>query len=83
MLSAMTPTKRPRGRPPTGGTPGAERTARSKQALLDAGGRRITLNLSPDAVQILEAIKAFRPDTIKTDREAIEFALACMVEDRL
>lgn len=45
-----------RGRPPTGLTPAKDRSARSKQALLEAGGRRVTMNLPPAAAEDLATI---------------------------
>lgn len=41
-----------------GGTPDKTRQAKSKQALLGAGGKRVSVNLTSQAVADLEAIKA-------------------------
>jgi hypothetical protein len=41
-----------------GGTPDKTRQAKSKQALLGAGGKRVSVNLTGQAVADLEAIKA-------------------------
>jgi hypothetical protein len=72
-LLAPAPAKRPPGRPATGRTPAAELSARSKRALLDAGGRRLTVNLSPEAVRCIARIR--EEHQFDTDREAIEWAL--------
>lgn len=52
----------------------AERNARSKAALLEVGGRRLTVNLSREAAIDLELIRFGAPD-LATDREAVEAAL--------
>lgn len=44
--------------PLKGGTPDKTRQAKSKQALLGAGGKRVSVNLTGQAVADLEAIKA-------------------------
>ena len=41
-----------------GGTPDKARQAKSKQALLGSGGKRVSVNLSAQAVADLESIKA-------------------------
>lgn len=43
---------------PSGITPDKIRQAKSKQALLESGGKRVSVNLSGQAVADLEAIKA-------------------------
>jgi len=45
-----------RGRPPTGRTPDAERQRRSRQARAEAGGKQVSLILSPDATVALGLI---------------------------
>lgn len=42
----------------TGGTPDKTRQAKSKQALLGAGGKRVSVNLTAQAVADLESIKS-------------------------
>lgn len=44
--------------PPKGGTPDKIRQAKSKLALLESGGKRVSVNLTGQAVADLEAIKA-------------------------
>lgn len=52
-------TKPKRGRPATTGrTPDAQRSAKSLENLKKAGGRRLNVNLSPEAAAALDAIKA-------------------------
>ena len=41
-----------------GGTPDKTRQAKSKKALLGSGGKRVSVNLTAQAVADLEAIKA-------------------------
>lgn len=43
---------------PPGGTPDKIRQAKSKQALFGSGGKRVSVNLTAQAVADLEAIKA-------------------------
>lgn len=70
---APMPSTRPRGRPRTGETPAADRQAKSKAALLEAGGRRLTVNLDATATAALERVK--QAHGFDTDRQAIEHAL--------
>ena len=44
--------------PPKGGTPDKIRQAKSKLALLESGGKRLSVNLSGESIGHLEAIKA-------------------------
>lgn len=64
---------RPRGRPPTGRTPRALILQRSRDNLEAAGGRRLSVNLQPEGVQDLDAIKAAHG--LATDTEAVHVAL--------
>lgn len=49
-----------------------ERTAQAKRRLLEAGGRRMTLNLSPEAAAALERISTHHA---MNATEAVEWAL--------
>jgi hypothetical protein len=73
-------TKPKRGRPFTeqGPTPDSVRSARSKEALIAAGGRKLSTNLSPEATQALEKIKTKRGHA--TDRAGVEDALHCLAK---
>jgi len=57
-----------------GPTPDALRQARSKLALIDAGGRRLAVNLSPAAAQHLAELRG--SGRFVNDSEAIIEALA-------
>lgn len=71
-FAAMIGPKKP-GRPATGQTPPSQRTAKAKQVLLAAGGRRLTVNLSPQAAQRLAAVRKKSGHT--SDRDTIEHAI--------
>lgn len=65
------------GRQATGQTPPAVRQAKAKAALRAAGGERITVNLSPEAMKDLHLVAATLTEggTLATDRACIEHAL--------
>lgn len=71
----MTEAPKPkRGRPvTTGTTPPAQRAAKSRAARAEAGGERLSINLTPQAAKDLAAIQADNPDLTKT--EAVHAAL--------
>lgn len=63
----------PKAEKPSGRTPDKIRQAASKLALLESGGKRVSVNLSGQAVADLEAIKA--RDGIDNNTDAITAAL--------
>lgn len=75
-----TPKKRGPGRPwPHGPTPDKERTARSIENLVKAGGRRLSpINLSPEANQNLEFSKEAL--SIETNKDAVEMGLELLAK---
>lgn len=77
---AKLPTPPRVGRPATGRKPQPEYQQASKQRLLDSGGRRLTVNLSPRAAADLQEIR--ERDKLDTDREAIESALSALARRR-
>lgn len=58
----------------TGETPMRERQARSKQALIASGGKRVAVNLDKQAVEDLDAIRLRSADSL-TVTQAIALAL--------
>jgi hypothetical protein len=62
-----------RGRPATGRQPNAAYTAKAKAQLEQAGGHRLTVNLSPDAVQAIADLQ--RIEGFTTAVECINHAL--------
>ena len=67
--------KRHRGRPATGRTPDKVRKAKSRAALVEAGGRERNTSLPPKQAAQLDAIKAHHG--YDSDREAV-FALLAL-----
>lgn len=73
-LNVLLPKKR--GRPvTTGTTPVAERLAKSRANLLAAGGKRLTVNLSPEAAEHLGVLMLTKG---WTEKETVERALAAL-----
>lgn len=65
------------GRPATGRTPDKDRTEKSRQALLAAGGRRLDVRLSPEATEALAKIRgagAYDNDTAALEATLINRA---------
>ena len=57
-----------RGRPvTTGTTPAKDRKAKERAARADAGGQRLSINLTPQGAADLAAIQAKHPDLSKTE----------------
>lgn len=61
-----------------GPTPDHIRSARSKEALVASGGRRLSTTLSPEAAQALDKIKKKRGHD--TDKAGVEDALHCLAK---
>lgn len=62
-----------RGRPPTGHEPAIVRDAKSKAALISAGGRRLNTTLEPTAARDLQTLVAHL--RAKSEKEALAYAL--------
>jgi hypothetical protein len=58
--------RKPGGRPATGQVPVAQRQRDAKAALERAGGRRMSLNVTPKAAADLERIRLEHPDLSDT-----------------
>ena len=56
------PAKKKRGRPATGRTPDKDRKAKSREALREAGGRPVSLDLLPEQAAQLDAVKGHHGD---------------------
>lgn len=73
--------KRKRGRPATGQTPPAERARTCVTRLRAIGGRRMSVNMNPDAAAAIAAIREW--DQLDSDTAAISAAVIWYANKKL